>query len=83
MLIRDPPKSVELDRVKEVKVKIPLSYHVRLHSMKVLTGKQISDAVKEALDAYFTAIEDGRLGAPWGPPPAPGIAFPARELRDD
>ena len=40
-------------RAKEVKVKIPVSYHVRLHSMKVLTGKPISDAVTEALEAYF------------------------------
>lgn len=41
-------------RTKEVKVKIPVGHHVRLHSIKVLTGKQISDAVTEALDAYFT-----------------------------
>lgn len=41
------------DRVKEVKVKIPITYHVKLHSMKVLTGKQISDAVTEALEFYF------------------------------
>ncbi len=42
-----------LDRMKEVKVKIPVGLHVQLHSMKVLTGKQISDAVTEALDHYF------------------------------
>lgn len=51
MLIEEP-KSDPL-RPKEVKVKIPLTHHVRLHSMKVLTGKQISDAVTEALDLYF------------------------------
>lgn len=82
MLIRDPAKPIELDRVKEVKVKIPVSYHIRLHSMKVLTGKQISDAVKEALDAYFTAIEDGRLASPLATP-APGIALPAIPELDD
>ena len=38
-----------LDRVKEVKVRIPINYHIKLHSMKVLTGKQISDTVTEAL----------------------------------
>lgn len=42
-------------RAKEVKVKIPVSHHIKLHSMKVLTGKQISDAITEALDAYFAA----------------------------
>lgn len=53
MLISDPKP--DPDREKEVKVKIPVSYHVRLHSMKVLTGKPISDAVTEALEAYFAA----------------------------
>lgn len=42
-----------IDRVKEVKVKIPINYHIKLHSMKVLTGKAISDTVTEALQAYF------------------------------
>lgn len=51
MLIHEPKG--DPDRQKEVKVKIPVSYHVKLHSMKVLTGKQISDAITEALEAYF------------------------------
>lgn len=59
MLISDPKP--EAPREKEVKVKIPVSYHVRLHSMKVLTGKPISDAVTEALEAYFLAHPIGRL----------------------
>ena len=54
MLIHEP-KATDPTRAKEVKVKIPVSYHVRLHSMKVLTGKPISDAVTEALEAYFLA----------------------------
>lgn len=58
MLISDPKP--DRDRDKEVKVKIPVSYHVRLHSMKVLTGKAISDAVTEALEAYFAAHPLGR-----------------------
>ena len=32
-----------------------MGHHVRLHSMKVLTGKPISDTVAEALEAYFAA----------------------------
>jgi len=43
----------EIEQVKEVKVKIPVNYHIKLHSMKVLTGKPISDTVTEALEAYF------------------------------
>lgn len=46
---------IEWDYAKEVKVKIPVGYHVKLHSVKVLTGKAISDAVTEALDLYFAA----------------------------
>lgn len=58
MMIRDPKPDPA--RAKEVKVKIPVSHHIKLHSMKVLTGKQISDAITEALDAYFAAqrVED-------------------------
>jgi len=51
MMIREPKP--DPTRAKEVKVKIPVSHHIRLHSMKVLTGKQISDAITEALDVYF------------------------------
>lgn len=53
MMIREP--RIDHARAKEVKVKIPVSHHIKLHSMKVLTGKQISDAITEALDAYFAA----------------------------
>ncbi len=55
MLINE--RDQDLDRVKEVKVKIPIGYHIKLHSMKVLTGKQISDAVTEALAGYFDDLQ--------------------------
>ena len=51
MLIREAMPAIAVS--KEVKVRIPIQHHVRLHSMKVLTGKQISDTVAKALDAYF------------------------------
>ena len=53
MIIHEPKP--DTSRAKEVKVKIPVSHHIKLHSMKVLTGKQISDAITEALDAYFAS----------------------------
>lgn len=53
-----------LERVKEVKVKIPINYHIKLHSMKVLTGKAISDTVTEALDAYFTQMRAANIEVP-------------------
>jgi hypothetical protein len=60
MLIEEPKS--DLTRSKEVKVKIPVGHHVKLHSMKVLTGKQISDAVTEALDMYFATRPVGHQG---------------------
>lgn len=62
MLI-EAPKS-DPTRSKEVKVKIPVGHHVKLHSMKVLTGKQISDAVTEALDLYFASRPIDHAGLP-------------------
>jgi len=59
-----------LERVKEVKVKIPINYHIKLHSMKVLTGKAISDTVTEALDAYFLQMR------------APSLSLPAHDLSE-
>lgn len=38
---------------KEVKVKLPAGHHVKLHSVKILTGKPIHEAITEALDLYF------------------------------
>lgn len=47
-----------LDSEKEVKVKIPLGIHLKLHSMKVITGQHISDTVTEALQDYFEDEEN-------------------------
>lgn len=76
MLFRE--KKPEFDREKEVKVKIPLTYHVKLHSMKVLTGKQISDTVTEALEAYFRHQAEMRAAEP--PVLGEGLA-PALDVR--
>lgn len=38
---------------KEIKVKIPLDYHIKLHTLKVLKGQSISDTVEAALHQYF------------------------------
>jgi hypothetical protein len=54
MMIRDPPKQ---DRMKELKVHVPVKYHLQLHSMKVLEGRQIHLMVQEALDQYFAALK--------------------------
>lgn len=48
---------------KEIKVKIPLDYHIRLHTVKVVKGQNISDTVKAALAHYFAALAEEQ-GAP-------------------
>lgn len=69
-------KKPEMDREKEVKIKIPLTYHVKLHSMKVLTGKQISDTVTEALEAYFRHHAEQRAAHDL----SPGMPAPSFDL---
>lgn len=39
---------------KEIKVKIPVGYHIKLHTLKVLKGQSISDTVELALQKYFS-----------------------------
>ena len=41
---------------KEIKVRIPLDYHIKLHTVKVVSGTAISDTVKIALENYFQEI---------------------------
>lgn len=42
-----------LESGKEIKVKIPVNYHIKLHTLKVLKGQSISDTVEIALAKYF------------------------------
>ena len=41
---------------KEIKVKIPLDFHIKLHTLKVLKGQSISDTVELALVRYFEQL---------------------------
>ncbi len=43
---------------KEVKVRIPVEQHSKLHAMKDHGGQQISATVTEALTEYFDALLD-------------------------
>lgn len=38
---------------RALKVTIPVRQHIQLHAMKVLTGRNMSQAVEEALDRYL------------------------------
>ncbi|MFA5861502.1 MAG: hypothetical protein WDA16_07390 [Candidatus Thermoplasmatota archaeon] len=54
MMIREYVKKPSM---KELKVNIPVKYHLQLHSFKVMEGRQIHGVVQEALDAYFESLK--------------------------
>ena len=73
MNLDHPPRS--LDGVREMKVKIPLRLHVSLHSLKLLSGRQISEIVTEALVTYMATQSrlnerETSYDLPSGPPRA-------------
>jgi hypothetical protein len=53
--IRQRAATAEAD-VKELRVKIDVSYHLKLHALKLLRNKKMSDAIEEALDYYFEHV---------------------------
>lgn len=57
MLVREAPTRTA---DKELKVKLPMRLHVKLHTLKMLKGVQICEVVEEALDRYFEDKEDVR-----------------------
>ena len=46
---------------KDVRVRIPVNYHLRLHEIKILEGKGMGEALAEALDLYFSKAEHDDL----------------------
>lgn len=48
----------KMQQERQLKVTVPTETLIRLHSLKILTGKNISDQVLEALNEYFRTIED-------------------------
>jgi hypothetical protein len=53
-------KPANLTEDKEIKVKIPLDYHIKLHTVKVVSGTAISDTVKMALESYFEELNQAQ-----------------------
>ncbi len=43
--------------MKELKVNIPVRYHLQLHTLKVMEGRQIHGVIREALDNYFDSLK--------------------------
>jgi hypothetical protein len=63
------PGAQDHERDKELKVKVPLSLHLKLHTMKLMRGQPISDTVRIALQRYFEE-------QPWQAARAPAQAEP-------
>lgn len=53
MLIAEPKTE---SGPKELRVKIGVEYHLKLHALKLLRGKRMSEAVEEALEFYFERV---------------------------
>lgn len=55
-----PSRPVEsASATREIKVKIPIEYHLRLHTLKVLRGQSISTTVERALSEHFARLAGG------------------------
>lgn len=46
-------EDVDLDESKTLKVTLPAAMHLKLHSLKVLTGQNISETVEEAVQTHL------------------------------
>jgi len=55
--------TARLDERREVKVRIPVAYLIKLHGIKLLNGQGISETVTAALARYFKEAEAQRAEA--------------------
>jgi hypothetical protein len=53
------PSEPDLSEAREIKVKLPVSLHIKLHGIKITRHRSISQVVLEALEEYFKKMERG------------------------
>jgi len=53
--VRIQNDEADMEESKTMKVQIPTRLHIKLHSLKILSGQTISDTVEEAVESYFEA----------------------------
>lgn len=56
-------KKPDMNEMKEVKVKLPVRQLLKLHYMKLTSSRTFSDVVSEALNEYFSDIDEERAQA--------------------
>lgn len=66
MYIKDE-EGTEDQEMKEIKVKIPVKYHWKLHTLKLTTDAYISEMVRTALSGYFGDVFDAEEEETEGP----------------
>lgn len=55
------PEGQDLDEMKPLRVKIPLRLHIKLHTLRLLTGKNMSHTVQVALERYLDDIMETEI----------------------
>lgn len=68
--------SQDIEMMKDLKVRLPLHYHMKLQTLKILKGKNMSVSLCEALDLYF---QDRGIKLPGAIAPDLALAEPADE----
>lgn len=58
MVIKEDDEDEDLERTKPLKVSVPVKQHIDLHKLKILTGKNMSETVQDALEMYLDAIRE-------------------------
>ena len=53
------PAEPDMTEAREIKVKLPVSLHIKLHGIKITRHRSISQVVLEALEEYFKKMERG------------------------
>ena len=59
--ITKKPGDPDLSEAREIKVKLPVSLHIKLHGIKITRHRSISQVVLEALEEYFKKLERGEI----------------------
>ena len=57
-------KPVDLEELKEIKVKLPVRQLLQLHYAKLTSARSISEVVNQALMAYFDELRARARPAP-------------------
>lgn len=57
-----PPRPA--DEAREIKVRLPAEFHIKLHTLKVLRGQPLSETVQIALAQYFATAGFAAWAAP-------------------